>query len=657
MRKAIVFILVLLVLGFPGWVLETGAQEPVVRILLFYSKTCPHCEDIINNFLPGIQEKYGDQLEVKLLDISERANFELALELEEVYGIPEAEAAIPEVFIGHTPPLIGSDVIREELDRLIQEYLDAGGVDFPTPEQLTLLVTPMPTATPTSTAVPVGVVRILLFHSPTCSHCQVIINDFLPGIQEKYGAQVEIRLLDISDPYNHGLLVSLEEAAKIPPENRGVPMMFVGNTVMGGELGIKKNLEEVIDQYLAEGGADYPIAEGLLVTPTPRPTPVPNPETGSENHPIYIAYFYQVGCQECSRVNYHLNTIKSRYPQLTIECFDIGETRAKMLNEALSKRYGVPDEKRLTAPMVFIGRDYLQGNDVNAHGLQEIVERYTQEGAEPVWGNITSEEMDQAAGRIAERFRAWDALAIFTVLGYGLLDGLNPCAFATIVFFISYLSFIGRKGRQVLTVGVAFTVGIFLTYLLVGMGLLNVLGSLEFVSALGQIVYLITAILCSILAIVSFLDFLKARRGRPEEMTLRLPLRMRRWINRVIREGAQMRAFVAVAFITGLVISLIELACTGQVYLPTIIFVLSMPGPQIQALLYLLLYNLAFIVPLVIVFIMVFFGTTSEQLGRFINRWTGPIKLLTAVMFLFLASWLIYASLPLLLSRAPFVCS
>jgi len=657
-RKAVIFILVLFMLGFSGWVLEIEAQEPVVRILLFYSETCPHCEDIISNFLPDIQEKYGDQLEVKLLDISEQANFELALALEEAHRIPEAEAGIPEIFIGQTPPLIGSYVIREQLDGLIQEYLDAGGVDFFSPEQLALLVTPMPTATPTSTAVPMGVVRILLFHSPTCPHCEIVINDVLPGVQEKYGDQIEVKLLDISAPYNHGLLVSLEEAAHIPSEKRGVPIMFVGQTIMIGELGIKDNLEEVIDGYLAKGGADYPIAEELLVVPTPKPAATPNPaETTLENHPIHVAYFYQVGCQECSRVNYALNALKSQHPKLTIECFDIGETRAKMLNEALSERYNVPEEKRLTAPMVFIGRDYLQGNDVNARRLQEMVKRYTLEGAEPVWESVTREELDQAARIVAERFRAWDALVIFTVLGYGLLDGLNPCAFATIVFFISYLSFIGRKGREVLIVGAAFALGVFLTYLLVGIGLLNVLSSLEFISALGQIVYLITAILCLILAVVSFLDFLKARRGRPEEMTLRLPMRIRRWINRVIREGAQMRAFVAVAFITGFVISLIELACTGQVYLPTIIFVLSMPGPQIQALLYLVLYNLAFIVPLVVVFAMVFFGTTSEQLGRFINRWTGPIKLLTAVMFFFLAYWLIRTSLPLLLPRAPFVCS
>jgi hypothetical protein len=49
MRKAIIFTLVLLVVGFSGWILGIEAQEPVVRIFLFYSETCPHCEDVIPN--------------------------------------------------------------------------------------------------------------------------------------------------------------------------------------------------------------------------------------------------------------------------------------------------------------------------------------------------------------------------------------------------------------------------------------------------------------------------------------------------------------------------------------------------------------------------------------------------------------------------------
>lgn len=102
-----------------------------------------------------------------------------------------------------------------------------------------------------------------------------------------------------------------------------------------------------------------------------------------------------------------------------------------------------------------------------------------------------------------------------------------------------------------------------------------------------------------------------------------------------------MRAFVPIAFVTGFIVSIIELACTGQVYLPTIIFVMGMPNIQGQTFLYLLLYNLAFILPLMAVFGFTYFGSTSEQLGIFIGRRTATIKLGTALLFLVLTVWLL----------------
>jgi hypothetical protein len=126
-------------------------------------------------------------------------------------------------------------------------------------------------------------------------------------------------------------------------------------------------------------------------------------------------------------------------------------------------------------------------------------------------------------------------------------------------------------------------------------------------------------------------------------MRLKLPTRLRRWINRVIREGARMRAFVPVTFVAGVVISVIELACTGQVYLPTILFVLSVPKLQVQAGVYLVLYNLMFVLPLVVVFLLAYFGTTSQQLGLFIHRRAATIKLATAGLFVLLAGWLVTA--------------
>jgi hypothetical protein len=94
-RKAIIFILALFVLGFPGWVLEIEAHEPVVRILLFHSPACPHCEVVINDFLPGIQEKYGAQIEIRLLDISDPYKHRLLLALVETFDV-QNDAALSE---------------------------------------------------------------------------------------------------------------------------------------------------------------------------------------------------------------------------------------------------------------------------------------------------------------------------------------------------------------------------------------------------------------------------------------------------------------------------------------------------------------------------------------------------------------------------------
>jgi thiol:disulfide interchange protein len=158
-----------------------------------------------------------------------------------------------------------------------------------------------------------------------------------------------------------------------------------------------------------------------------------------------------------------------------------------------------------------------------------------------------------------------------------------------------------------------------------------------------------------VLAILTFRDFGRAQKGQPSDMTLRLPMSLRRRINKVIRESSQMRAFVGVAFFTGFLVSLLELACTGQVYLPTIIYVMSQPDLAAQAFLYLLLYCLMFILPLVVVFVLSYFGTSSEQLGQFVNRHTSTIKFATGLLFIGLALWMSWTVAPLFGIHSPWI--
>jgi cytochrome c biogenesis protein CcdA len=602
---------------------ESG--EPVARFYLFHSPTCPHCLEMIENYLPTVYDKYGDQVESEYLNVQESDNYITMLALERKLGVPEdRQGSVPALVIGDTV-LIGGSEIPANLETLIDTYLAEGGIDYPSLENLPEVVLPTP----------VPAVQILVFVD-TGQEDFPALNDLVLSLAQQYDTGLQVYPVDLTVEENASALAELHESLRDGQPVSGVPEVLINYRLLVGMEEIETELPGLIDEYLAEGGIDIPAWEDLI-SGAPTETVVPE----GPGQPIYMAYFEQAGCQECARTTYDLNVVKGQYPQLQVESFSIEEPENKALNEWLCDQLGVSEELRLSTPMIIVGEDVLIGTEAQLDNLLAVVSKYADTGAERIWDDFDPEEGEQG---IVDRFMSFGVL---TVLGAGLIDGLNPCAFATLVFFVSYLAFTGRRGRDILFVGLSFTLGVFLTYLLVGVGLLKVVQSLSFFTALGRWVYLLTALLCVTLAILTFRDYSRVQKGQPSDMTLRLPMNLRRRINKVIRESAQMRAFVAVAFFTGFVVSLLELACTGQVYLPTIIYVMSQPELAAQAVLYLLLYCLMFILPLVVVFILSYFGTSSEQLGQFVNRHTSKIKLVTGVLFVGLALWMTWTMAPL----------
>lgn len=653
-------LLALLVLSSMTALLATAAfvhasvwaeKEPVVRMFLFYSESCSHCQEVMEDVLPVLRTKYGSQLEVMLFEISDPINLRTLAALEKAYGVPVEQAVIPEIFVGRDV-FLGGGAIAGELEATIDGYLAQGGVDL-TPPMRQALEAAARLRESAATLLPTGAVHAVLFHMPTCGHCEEVIQNVLPGLKQRYGDRFQLKLIDVTDNAAYEKFIGFVQRLVGEKGMFGVPTLVIADTVMLGANTIREQADGTIQRYLALGGAAYPeLPAGLdgpeyqlgnelpaltstpspVVVLSPTPLAVVRPTTGKV---IHLAYFHQPGCQECDRVQMALDFLRSRYPQLEVTRFDVKEYAA--LNEWLCERAGVPEVKRLTAPAIFVGGDALIGDDILLDSLEALIQKYQESGAPKVWEAFASEDAEK---NIIARFRSLGAL---TVVGAGLVDGLNPCAFATLVFFISYLSLSGRKGREVLAVGSAFALGVFLAYLLVGLGLWKALGAFGYLARIGRWVYMATAALCLVLAVLSLLDFFKARRGSATDMVLSLPRPLRARINAVIRGGQQARAFVPVAFVTGAVVSLIELACTGQVYLPTIIFVLSVPELRLRAFAYLVLYNLFFILPLIIVFVIAYYGTSTARLMQFLRTRTAPIKLATSVLFLVLAGWLVYA--------------
>ena len=493
--------------------------------------------------------------------------------------------------------------------------------------------------------VPAGdvVVHVLYFYSVDCAHCKAVEEEVLTPLESQYGAQLDVRLLEIGTPSNYELLIRAEERFGVAAADRGLPTVVIGDGILIGEEATRAQLADLIAGGVAKGGVAFPdllgldaaVISGGFSDDLGKIPAACSPDSGADAcsaaAPVWAAYFYQVGCQSCSRAEADIQYIRAKFPQFTVEEFNLYDDAA--LADWLAARAGRADD--LHSPALFVGDEALIGEEeITPQNIEALIDKYSLLGAPKVW-----EEFDATANvGLVERFRS---LGPLTVVFAGLVDGLNPCAFATLIFFVSYLTLSGRKGRDALLVGAAFTLGVFLAYLVVGLGFYKVLDLLgDLLTTLGRWVYGLTALLCAGLAVFSFLDYLKARRGDIGDMSLNLPHALRMRINAVIRKGRKARAFVAGAFATGVVISFLELACTGQVYLPTIIFVSSIPELRVRAIGYLVLYNLLFIFPLIVVFVLAYYGTTSRDLTRFLRRHAAAVKLGMVILFAALAVWL-----------------
>ncbi len=108
----------------------TTPAKPVVRAVLFYANTCPHCHIVIEQVLPPLQKQYGDQLEIRMLEVSDVNNYQLWVKAMDAYKVPNDWRGVPMLFIGDRV-LVGSRDIPEQLPGLIEQYLAAGGVDYP----------------------------------------------------------------------------------------------------------------------------------------------------------------------------------------------------------------------------------------------------------------------------------------------------------------------------------------------------------------------------------------------------------------------------------------------------------------------------------------------------------------------------------------------
>ena len=132
-----------------------------------------------------------------------------------------------------------------------------------------LLVCLLMISTTTTHAQTTSVVHAVLFYSPTCGHCQYVINETLLPMIEKYGDQLQIIAFDISQPQGQQLFLAALQ--KFGQDRGGVPFLVVDNIYLVGSAEIPERFPDMVETYLKQGGVDWPNIPGLADV-LPKPT-------------------------------------------------------------------------------------------------------------------------------------------------------------------------------------------------------------------------------------------------------------------------------------------------------------------------------------------------------------------------------------------------
>ena len=215
---------------------------------------------------------------------------------------------------------------------------------------------------------------------------------------------------------------------------------------------------------------------------------------------------------------------------------------------------------------------------------------------------------------------AFGGLTVPTVLAAGVADGFNPCAFALLVLFATYtltlMNAVTAAGtptlearRRLLGAGSLYVGAVLVTYFVIGLGLLSFLGWLgrDHLVARGA----------SILALLMALWMLKDVFLPGVGPSMIAPSGTHGRMQKAMERGG-----LAGMLLAGVLVGICTVPCSGAMYLQ-ITAVLHASGSGLAGIALLALYNIAFIVPLLVLLLAVSNRRVLGQMGRW-NRSNSP---------------------------------
>ena len=213
-----------------------------------------------------------------------------------------------------------------------------------------------------------------------------------------------------------------------------------------------------------------------------------------------------------------------------------------------------------------------------------------------------------------------------TVVVTALIDSINPCAIGVLILLVSIMIAFKTK-KEMMYYGFMYILAVFVTYVLAGFGILYFLSSIPL--SISEYISIFVGSLIIGAGLIEIKDFFWYGIG----ITLAIPPERAKQIHDMTKKITLPGVLVLGAFVAG-----VELPCTGAPYLA--ILLLLSQNFNFAAFLMLILYNLIFVLPLIVILLMVHFGFKIQHIKRWKQNNRTYMRLASGIILVFLG-WLL----------------
>lgn len=345
---------------------------------------------------------------------------------------------------------------------------------------------------------------------------------------------------------------------------------------------------------------------------------------------VDLVLFYGQGCPHCSKAKLFLDEIYEQYPSLNIIEYEVYSNRE---NSRLFQQMADAFETEIGGvPTFFIDDRVIVGfSDDLGEKLEKEIQRCIQEGCVSPMDKLDDGDNENIIHIIGESSPSKDPekeelakqLTVPAVIGAAAVDAINPCAFAVLIILLTTVLASKNRKRAVWS-GLAFTFSIFISYLLMGVGLYSAIQAAEFT----RIFYIIVAVLAIFVGLFNLKDYFWYGKW----FVMEVPMSWRPKLQALIRGVTS----VPGAFLIGFAVSLFLLPCTSGPYI-VILGLLAHATQWGYAMVLLILYNLIFIMPMLIITGAIYFGfTTTEEAEKWRKGKLKVLHLIAGIIILLL---------------------